>query len=175
MAVTGHVLGVPLEDIPTLAERLFALLHTDWPAYGLKDRTRPGEAVDLVGSAPELTAYFDQMIDARRSGDVVADDLIAQLVATQVDGEWLTNQRIRSLAINFLTAGLSTTNLISNLLYRLMTSEDFDANRPRRSRRDPCGRGGVAPVRAAGAVPVSHRQGGHRDRRPRTASWVSGW
>ncbi len=126
VAVTGHVLGVPLEDIPTLAERLFALLHTDWPAYGLKDRTHPGEAVDLEGSAPELTTYFDQMIDARRNGDVVADDLIAQLVATQVDGEWLTNRRIRSLAINFLTAGLSTTNLISNLLYRLMTSEDFD-------------------------------------------------
>ena len=127
VAVTGHVLGVPLEDIPTLAERLFSLLHTDWPAYGLKDRTRPGEAVDLSGSAPELTAYFDQMIDARRSGEVVADDLIAQLVTTQVDGEYLTNQRIHSLAINFLTAGLSTTNLISNLLYRLMTSEDFDA------------------------------------------------
>jgi cytochrome P450 len=127
VAVTGHVLGVPLEDIPTLAQRLFALLHTDWPAYGLKDRTHPGEAVDLSGSAPELTAYFDEMIEARRSGQIVADDLIAQLVTTQVDGEWLTNQRIRSLAINFLTAGLSTTNLISNLLYRLMTSEEFDA------------------------------------------------
>jgi cytochrome P450 len=127
VAVTGHVLGVPLEDIATLADRLFELLHTDWPAYGLKDRSRPGEGVDLAGSAPELVAYFDQMIEARRGGQVVADDLIAQLVATQVDGEWLTKQRIRSLAINFLTAGLSTTNLISNLLYRLMTSEDFDA------------------------------------------------
>jgi cytochrome P450 len=126
VAVTGHVLGVPVEDIATLADRLFALLHTDWPAYGLKDRSHPGEAVDLAGSAPELTAYFDQMIEARRSGDVVADDLIAQLVSTPVDGELLTNQRIRSLAINFLAAGLSTTNLISNLLYRLMTSEEFD-------------------------------------------------
>jgi cytochrome P450 len=126
VAVTGHVLGVPIEDIPMLAQRLFSLLHTDWPAYGLKDRTHPGEAVDLSGSAPELTAYFDRMIEDRRNGAIVADDLIAQLVATQVEGEWLTNQRIRSLAINFLTAGLSTTNLISNLLYRLMTSEEFD-------------------------------------------------
>ena len=53
--------------------------------------------------------------------------MIAQLVSTQVDGESLTNERIRSLSINFLTAGLSTTNLLSNLLYRLMTSDDFDA------------------------------------------------
>src|ERR1700730_8001987 len=35
VAVTGHVLGVPLEDIATLGDRLFELLHTDSPAYRL--------------------------------------------------------------------------------------------------------------------------------------------
>jgi cytochrome P450 len=39
----------------------------------------------------------------------------------------MSNARIRSLVVNFLSAGLSTTNLISNVLFRLITSPEFDA------------------------------------------------
>ena len=126
VAVTGHVLGVPLEDIADARRSALRTPPHRLAGLRLEGSHPPGRGGRSRRVGPELTAYFDQMIDARRNGDVVADDLIAQLVATQVDGEWLTNRRIRSLAINFLTAGLSTTNLISNLLYRLMTSEDFD-------------------------------------------------
>jgi cytochrome P450 len=45
----------------------------------------------------------------------------------EVDGERLGDMRIISLACNFLAAGLSTTNLISNLVYRLLTDADFHA------------------------------------------------
>ena len=128
LAVTGHVLGVPLTDIADLSERVFTLLHTDWPAYGVKDREHPDSDIGLAGSAPELSHYFDEMIRARRLGEVENDDLLSQMVEAQVDGAQLTVERIRALAINFLTAGLSTTNLISNLLYRLITSETFDAS-----------------------------------------------
>jgi cytochrome P450 len=127
MAVTGHVLGVPVGDIPTLAARIFALLHTDWPAYGVRDRQQPDAGRDLAGSAPELIAYLEGMIAARRDGSVVSDDLISQMIAAEVDGERMSNERIRSLVVNFLSAGLSTTNLISNILYRLITSPEFDA------------------------------------------------
>jgi cytochrome P450 len=113
LAVTGHVLGVPLSDIAELSAQFFALLHTDW--------------------APELAAYFDRMIDERRQGKVETDDLISQMVEADIEGERLSTERIRSLAINFLSAGLSTTNLISNLYYRLLTSADFD----RTLRADP--------------------------------------
>jgi cytochrome P450 len=126
LAVTGHVLGVPVDDIPLLSERVFTLLHTDWPAYGVKDRARPDDGVGLEGSAPELTSYFYRMITDRRSGTVVSDDLISQMITAEVDGNRLNDDRICSLIINFLSAGLSTTNLISNLLYRLITSEEFD-------------------------------------------------
>jgi cytochrome P450 len=125
LAVTGHVLGVPLEDSAELAARFFALLHTDWPAFGLKDKNRPGVDEGLEGAAPELCAYFGEKIRDRRSGKVDADDLLAQLVRMEVDGEHLSDERIRSLACNFLSAGLSNTNLISNLLYRLITNQDF--------------------------------------------------
>jgi cytochrome P450 len=40
------------------------------------------------------------------------------MVEADIDGDKLSTERIRSLAINFLSAGLSTTNLISNLYYR---------------------------------------------------------
>ena len=127
LAVTGHVLGLPVEDSAELSARFFALLHTDWPAYGLKDRTKPGVDEGIAGSAPELAAYFDEKIRERREGRVKSDDLLTQLVEMSVDGEQLSDERIRTLAFNFLGAGLSTTNLISNLLYRLMTDSSFHA------------------------------------------------
>ncbi len=126
LAVTGHVLGVPVDDISVLSERVFTLLHTDWPAYGVKDKAHPETGVGLKGSAPELTSYFYGMIGDRRNGTTVSDDLISQMVGAEVDGHRLNDDRICSLIINFLSAGLSTTNLISNLLHRLLTSEEFD-------------------------------------------------
>jgi cytochrome P450 len=133
LAVTGHVLGIPLSDIAELSAQFFALLHTDWPAYGVKDKEHPDVGKDIAGSAPELAAYFDKMIDERRSGKVKTDDLVSQMVDADIEGAKLSTERIRSLAINFLSAGLSTTNLISNLYYRLITDADFDAT----LRRDP--------------------------------------
>ena len=65
------------------------------------------------------------MIDARRYGAVQTGDLVSQMVDADIDGDKLSTERIRSLAINFLSAGLSTTNLISNLYYRLITADDF--------------------------------------------------
>jgi cytochrome P450 len=127
VAVTGHVLGVPREDIPRVGPMLFDLLHTDWPAYGVLDRSEPDEGIGIAGSAPELAAYFDDMIARRRSGEVVSDDLTSQMIEAEVDGERLSDERIRSLMVNFLTAGLSTTNLIGNMIYRLMTDEALDA------------------------------------------------
>jgi len=126
VAVTGHVLGVPVEDIHSIAPMLFALLHTDWPAYGVLDRTKPDEGVGIAGSAPELAAYFDAMIARRRNGEITGDDLTSQMLTAEVDGERLSDDRVRSLMVNFLTAGLSTTNLIGNTLYRLMTTESLD-------------------------------------------------
>jgi cytochrome P450 len=133
LAVTGHVLGVPLADIAELSAQFFALLHTDWPAYGVKDKEHPDVGKDIAGSAPELAAYFDRMIDERRRGTVKTDDLISQMVEADIEGAKLSTERIRSLAINFLSAGLSTTNLISNLYYRLITDGEFDGL----LRRDP--------------------------------------
>jgi cytochrome P450 len=125
LAVTGHVLGIPLTDIAELSAQFFTLLHTDWPAYGVKDKEHPDVGRDIAGSAPELAEYFDRMIDVRRRGEVKTDDLVSQMVQADIEGEKLSTERIRSLAINFLSAGLSTTNLISNLYYRLIVSEDF--------------------------------------------------
>jgi cytochrome P450 len=125
LAVTGHVLGVPLEDISELSGRFFDLMHTDWPAYGVHDRTQPDEGRGIEGSAPELAAYFAALIRARRQGELETDDLLSQLGRAEIDGQQLSDGQIRGLAINYLSAGLSTANLIGNLAYRIITDHQF--------------------------------------------------
>ncbi|HVX21716.1 MAG TPA: cytochrome P450 [Acidimicrobiales bacterium] len=123
IAVTTHVLGVPTDDIQQIADWVFALLHTDWPAYGVRDHTRPEEHQGLSGSAPELCSYFDAMIADRVDND--RQDLISEMLRIEVDGEKLRHQRVRTLALNFITGGISTTMLISNLLHRLLTDDSL--------------------------------------------------
>lgn len=136
IAVTTHVLGVPTEDIPKIADWVFEVLHTDWPAYGVKDHTRPDEGVGIPGSAPELCAYFDAMIDERIEHD--HEDLISEMLRIEIDGQAVRRQRVRTLALNFITGGISTTMLISNLLHRLLTDRPLT----QRLRAEP----GLIPV-----------------------------
>src|SRR3984957_1729262 len=125
IAVTGELLGIPVDDIPLLSEWIFALLHTDWPAYGVRGLARPVETAGLIGAAPELSGYVDDLITRTRMETSVEDSLMKQMVFAEIDGSQMSKQRVRSLIVNLLTAGLSTNSLMGNLLYRLVTSREF--------------------------------------------------
>ena len=62
----------------------------------------------------ELYEYFTKLIDARRSGEVVGDDLLSILAAAEVDGERLTDADLLNFSFLLLVAGNETTrNLIA--------------------------------------------------------------
>lgn len=123
IAVTSHVLGVNSDDIPQLAEWVFAVLHTDWPAYGVADHTKPNERKGVVGSAPEMCAFLDQLIAERIKED--RQDLLSEMVRVEMDGKRLSPGRVRTLSLNFITGGISTTMLLGNLMYRLLSEGEF--------------------------------------------------
>lgn len=125
LAVTGHVLGVEEEVIDRLGGWMYEFAHTDWPVYGVTDRNDPSRGAGLAAAAPEMAACFDEVIDRARSHSGPPVGLIAELAAAEVDGHRLTDRRIRALAFNVMSAGLSTTNLMSNLTYRLLTDADL--------------------------------------------------
>jgi cytochrome P450 len=126
-AVTCHLLGVPTADIPRIAAWIYEAVHTDWPSFNVRDRRHPERDVGLEGAAPRFCAYLDEQIDQRRRSASPPDDLISGMLRAEVDGQRLSDRRIRTLCVNFLSGGFSTTNLVSNLLYRLLTDPDLDA------------------------------------------------
>jgi cytochrome P450 len=126
ISVTARLLGIPPADTDQVAEWFFALLHTDWPAFNVLHKEQPDGPRGITGSAPELSAYLGEQIRARRQAAEPPDDLLTGLIRADLDGERMSDDRVRALAVNFFSAGLSTTNLIGNLVHRLLTDEAFD-------------------------------------------------
>jgi cytochrome P450 len=125
VSVTARLLGIPPEDTEKVAAWFFEILHTDWPAYNVLHRDQPDSPRGITGSAPELSAYLGEQITRRREAATPPDDLLTGLIQADLDGERCSDDRVRALAVNFLSAGLSTTNLIGNLFYRLLSDDGF--------------------------------------------------
>ena len=74
----------------------------------------PDIELDNVVALTQLYEYFTKLIDARRSGEVVGDDLLSILAAAEVDGERLTDADLLNFSFLLLVAGNETTrNLIA--------------------------------------------------------------
>ncbi len=125
VAVAGHALGSPEELHDDMQRWCDELLHSTWPAMG---RTERGEGI--AGAFPEFAAAIDELIAARRvpvEGE--PPDLLALMVQARADDGWrIPEQHVRTLTINVLAGSLSTSYMVGNLLYRLLThEEDFSA------------------------------------------------
>lgn len=74
----------------------------------------PDIELDNVVALGQLYEYFTKLIDARRSGEVVGNDLLSILAAAEVDGERLTDADLLNFSFLLLVAGNETTrNLIA--------------------------------------------------------------
>lgn len=74
----------------------------------------PDIEMDHIVALAELYEYFTKLIDERRSGAVVGDDLLSILAAAEVDGERLTDADLLNFSFLLLVAGNETTrNLIA--------------------------------------------------------------
>lgn len=120
--VNFHLMGFPIEDTPRIVDWAREILHGDWPAL---NRTERGEGIG--GAFPEFARYVDDLVDSRR-GAGAADDLIARLVASEVDGRPLSQTMLRTLVSQIILGGISTsTNLLGSMLHRLLTTPGLHA------------------------------------------------
>ena len=56
-----------------------------------------------------LFDYVDELVDARRNRSEAKDDLLQTLVDLATDGESLSDEELRVLLINLISAGYDTT------------------------------------------------------------------
>lgn len=100
-------------------------------------------AIDIVGAAGELEAgieasqqlrkYLAEFVEERRINP--QEDIISELVHTEIDGERLTEEEIYSFLLLLLPAGIETTyRSLGSLLFNLLTNpEQLQAVRKDRS------------------------------------------
>jgi cytochrome P450 len=124
--VTVHLLGFPPEDADRIAAWAGELMVSEFPRT---NRTERGEG--FAGAFPDFAGYIDEKIERRVEeldrGEEAPDDVLTRLVRLEVDGERLTRRQLRALTRNLITGGLTTTSqLLGNLLYQLLTVPDLD-------------------------------------------------
>jgi cytochrome P450 len=115
--VISHMIGVPEEDWPRFREvvgRATALLEPIVP-----DDVIEGALLAQL----ELEEYFSELVAVRRSDP--RDDLLSGLIAVQEGTDRLSERELISTVILLFGAGFeTTTNLIGNGLYALLTNPD---------------------------------------------------
>lgn len=117
--VIAHVLGVPLEDHDRFAT---------WSDELLAAQQAATETRTLSEYQPEFAAYVQEQIDRRRAMDDPPDDVITRFLRTEIEGERLSIDAVRTQTLFMILAGNETTrNLIGNLLHTLATSPELYA------------------------------------------------
>src|ERR1700761_1079204 len=114
-----ELLGVPAGDHSRFAGWSARLAHSLQPNFGGQD----DDLADTVAAREEFTAYFRELIAARRAGP--GDDLLTELIRAEDEGSRLTEAELVSTAILLLVAGHETTvGLISNAVLALLRHPD---------------------------------------------------
>jgi cytochrome P450 len=122
--VIASMLGSPPEDWPNIRNWSSALAAFQGTLYA--------NHAEVAAALDAFNAYVHDLIEERRKSEHT--DLLAALLAAEVEGDRLSTQELEAMFVLLLFAGHeTTTNLISNGLYRLVTHPDQLA----RLRSDP--------------------------------------
>jgi cytochrome P450 len=114
--VIAHMLGVPA----TMEDR-FRVWSDE-----LLEAQNSGATSGLSAAHPEFADFVQGLIDDRRADPDPPDDVVTRFIATEVDGEFLSDAAIRTQTMFLIVAGNETTrNLIGNCLYVLATRPDL--------------------------------------------------
>ena len=115
LAVIAATLGVPRNDHGLLFRWTNEVIGKNDPEYR-RDGETPGQTIRRARA--ELHAYFTQLIDERRAEP--QDDLVTQLIASELEGRPLTQEELVSYCELLVEAGNETTrNAISGGLLAL--------------------------------------------------------
>ncbi|MEO5839569.1 MAG: cytochrome P450 [Acidimicrobiales bacterium] len=114
--VLAHIIGLPREDFVLFRAWSEEVVSGD---YATQNKSERGEG--LKGAHPEFCAYIDDLAADRLANP--RDDLISRMVHAEVDGSRFNITQIRSSIAHLIMAGNeTTTNLIGNALYELLTA-----------------------------------------------------
>jgi len=126
LLVIAELLGVPLDDYPTLKR------WSDDLALMLDGSIAAQVAPRAVSSAAEFVAYLRAVVRRRRADP--GEDLLSEMLAVQEQDDSLTEDEILGTGVILLAAGHeTTTNLIGNGCLALLRHPDECA----RLRREP--------------------------------------
>jgi len=114
------VLGLPTDD----ARRIHDWIESVFSEPAVDRSERPDSPTGDMNA--DFDAYLTEQIAARRRGDLTADDAIRRMVDFERDdGSRFTDEELCIHIRTLLMAGNeTTTSLISNLVYRLLTVPD---------------------------------------------------
>jgi cytochrome P450 len=113
--VIASMLGAPAEDWPNIRRWSSALATFQGTKYA--------NHAEVARALDEFQAYVHGLVEERRKTEHT--DLLAALLAAEVEGDRLSTQELEAMFVLLLFAGHeTTTNLISNGLYRLITHPD---------------------------------------------------
>jgi len=115
--VIGEMIGVPATDHDHMREHIDKLVVTLEPSY-TEEQAQAAEA-----SAVVVGEYMNELVASRRSDP--ADDLMSALIEARDGADQLSDGELVSTVILLYAAGFeTTTNLISNGLWLLLSHED---------------------------------------------------
>ncbi len=99
----ARVMGAPAEDAPRLHDWSM-WIQRQFDAIALSD---PDTVATIQEKVAEFYAWVRPLIEARRS--TPSDDLISSLIATEEEGERLSDVELENLVLNILVGGVDTT------------------------------------------------------------------
>ena len=111
-----HLLGLPLDDLPTFLGMKDGIIrpdHVTGRPFGSRDAVAHQKA-----TADSIYAYFDRVLDERAVER--RDDLLSQFLDTEVDGIRLTREEILDICFLFLIAGLDTVTATLDCMFAFL-------------------------------------------------------
>ena len=105
--VITTILGLPLEDMPTLRKWEEAQVRRFVYGYGVKSEMSPEDEVENARELVEFNAYLGEQI--RRKRQSPASDMISYLTQVELDGHKFTDADITSVALLMHIGGNETT------------------------------------------------------------------
>jgi len=119
LIVIARLLGLDEEVVSKIRPRADAVISPDTP---------PG-VIEVPQTRTAEVEYFAQMIATRRElvadGAELPDDVLSTLVTAELDGRTLTDEEVMGfMGFLFIAGSQTTTQLIGNLIYRLLQHPD---------------------------------------------------
>jgi cytochrome P450 len=118
--------GLPLDDLPLFLKMKDGAIRPD-QVIGHEFGHPETEAYQQQ-TADSIYAYFEQVIEERRTGER-REDLLSHFLHAETDGSPLTNEEILDICFLFLIAGLDTVTASLDCFFRYLAEHPDDRHK----------------------------------------------